>query len=309
MRDLPKFTVILEDGTTFQAGYYRSGRKIPPDAMPNDSDATTYWTCGAFESYRKQGPSVQRSYFGLELWLAAPTRAEALRRLREGFAQSAFPEMDSFGWCTGFDWRMPNALKEDPLLMCSIDTQARAVVGAQEKEPHQLGQTTYLCVQRLIVGFNDEWSQDYRAARQLAANLREMEIEQTTPSGALGFDNLPGILRKNIAKVRNSAGFRRKHPAVKDYPDCWIWNARESAWDGSVDTIPDSYGRFHYDGQEWPTHRLIYTLLRGEIPMSAVLRHQCHRKRCCNPDHLIPGSHRQNRNDTVNLPRSRYRWK
>lgn len=72
-------------------------------------------------------------------------------------------------------------------------------------------------------------------------------------------------------------------------PDgCWHWT-------GTV--LHTGYGQVRWQGQRWLTHRLIRTLLIGEIPASVTLDHACHTKacdkvgrecshrRCCNPRH------------------------
>lgn len=59
-------------------------------------------------------------------------------------------------------------------------------------------------------------------------------------------------------------------------------------------------------GKKHVVYRLVYILVRDDIPDGAVLRHQCdngadpERKRgwvCCNPWHLEPGTHEENMQD------------
>jgi hypothetical protein len=67
---------------------------------------------------------------------------------------------------------------------------------------------------------------------------------------------------------------------------CWIWTGK---WDSG-----NGYGKVRHQGQIWMAHRLIFTLLNGEIPQGLVLDHICRTRRCCNPDHLEPVTVREN---------------
>ena len=48
-------------------------------------------------------------------------------------------------------------------------------------------------------------------------------------------------------------------------------------------------------------HRLVYTLIKGEIPEGLVLDHGCKNRRCCNTKHLEPVTQKVNveRGDAV----------
>lgn len=78
---------------------------------------------------------------------------------------------------------------------------------------------------------------------------------------------------------------------------CWIWT-------GS--TIKRGYGNFWFRGKVWRSHRVSFTLFRGEIPRDAQIDHQCHvpascaggegcpHRRCVNPDHLALSTNKEN---------------
>lgn len=79
----------------------------------------------------------------------------------------------------------------------------------------------------------------------------------------------------------------------KDAPGgCWLWTAGQS---------PDGYGKFSLHSRSTPAHRLAYELLRGPIPDGLYLDHLCRVRRCVNPAHLEPVTHRENilRGDTL----------
>lgn len=66
--------------------------------------------------------------------------------------------------------------------------------------------------------------------------------------------------------------------------DCWLWTG----------TKANGYGRTYWEGRTWPTHRLLYTLLVGPIPVGLNIDHLCRVTACCNPDHLEPVTQREN---------------
>lgn len=71
---------------------------------------------------------------------------------------------------------------------------------------------------------------------------------------------------------------------------CWIWKKSKTS---------AGYGQLTEKGKYWTTHRYVYTLVNGDIPDDLVVRHVCHNPACCNPEHLLIGTHKQNYNDSV----------
>lgn len=54
------------------------------------------------------------------------------------------------------------------------------------------------------------------------------------------------------------------------------------------------YGQINWRGRNWAAHRLAFRLWKGEIPDGADILHSCDNRRCCNPDHLNPGTNHEN---------------
>lgn len=70
-----------------------------------------------------------------------------------------------------------------------------------------------------------------------------------------------------------------------DKNGCWIWQGSETR---------TGYGGIKWNGKSTVAHRVIYTLIKGEIPKGLFLDHLCNVKKCVNPDHLEPVTHREN---------------
>lgn len=82
-------------------------------------------------------------------------------------------------------------------------------------------------------------------------------------------------------------------------PDqCWLWTgARQSSGHGIIKL-------FGKKGSAYRAHRMVYILTHGDIDTSVVVRHTCDTPACCNPAHLIAGSHADNVADRVARRRS-----
>lgn len=65
---------------------------------------------------------------------------------------------------------------------------------------------------------------------------------------------------------------------------CWEWQGNRSS---------SGYGRY---GQKY-VHRIVYEELHGELPVDVFVRHKCDNRPCCNPEHLVDGSHEDNMHD------------
>lgn len=76
--------------------------------------------------------------------------------------------------------------------------------------------------------------------------------------------------------------------------DCWEWQH----------TLNDNgYGRMSRFGKWIPAHRFAYEALNGPIPDGLVIRHMCHNRRCCNPNHLLVGTAKDNAQDAIDAGR------
>ena len=70
--------------------------------------------------------------------------------------------------------------------------------------------------------------------------------------------------------------------------DCIIWA-------GSI--AKNGYGKFSLSGKTVLAHRVSVMIKHGRWPGKWVVRHQCNRRDCINPGHLLIGTRSQNEKD------------
>ena len=171
------------------------------------------------------------------------------------------------------------AVEQTKVRLCSANYAAERVIAWDAPAERTEEVSYYLCVQRLRAGFNACRTSVRTDETDRLLSILEEEIVVGSSPPTKSFEDLPEKIQQRIV-------INKRH-------GCWIWDPKRQ-WDGRLSSLEDNYGRTSFEGRSWAVHRLIYTLLGGVIHPEAVLRHQCHRKRCCNPEHIIPGSNRQN---------------
>lgn len=81
---------------------------------------------------------------------------------------------------------------------------------------------------------------------------------------------------------------------VRGPDECWEWQGASQQKGHGVIRVGD---------RNVMTHRLAYELTNGPIPSGQMIRHTCDNPPCCNPAHLIPGTHLDNTADMVSRER------
>lgn len=69
---------------------------------------------------------------------------------------------------------------------------------------------------------------------------------------------------------------------------CWEWQG----WRDK-----DGYCHTKVNGRTTIAHRAVYAFVKGPIPDGLNLMHRCDNPSCCNPEHLFPGTQKQNCED------------
>lgn len=108
------------------------------------------------------------------------------------------------------------------------------------------------------------------------------------------------LMTLTFAERLTDADARRlwKHIAVRDPNECWLWQGYQD---------PSGHGQikcFGRSGQSYKAHRVAYTVAYGPIPEGMIVRHRCDTPACCNPAHLVLGTHADNVRDRVIRGRS-----
>jgi hypothetical protein len=73
----------------------------------------------------------------------------------------------------------------------------------------------------------------------------------------------------------------------------------DECWECSGSPGPGGYGRITIGRKNIAAHRMAYQLAVGPIPDRLYILHSCDNRRCCNPAHLHPGTHRENAREAV----------
>jgi hypothetical protein len=74
---------------------------------------------------------------------------------------------------------------------------------------------------------------------------------------------------------------------VDKTPGCWLWTACKDR---------DGYGIFRASNASGASrcNRIVWTLCFGPIPKGKLVLHTCNNRACCNPEHLILGTQKDN---------------
>ena len=76
---------------------------------------------------------------------------------------------------------------------------------------------------------------------------------------------------------------------------CWEW---QKSCSGA------GYGQLTENKVYWSAHKYAFLCVNGELKDGEVVRHKCHNKKCCNPEHLVKGSQADNWMDSEEAHRA-----
>lgn len=84
--------------------------------------------------------------------------------------------------------------------------------------------------------------------------------------------------------------------------DCWMWRGAKS--NVNVEG-KGAYGMVVVYGKTFMAHRVSWWAFRGAIPPpEIIIRHTCDAPLCVNPEHLLMGTHKDNRKDAMERGRA-----
>lgn len=78
---------------------------------------------------------------------------------------------------------------------------------------------------------------------------------------------------------------------------CWEWTGKP---------MNKGYCYTSLNGEKILAHRLFYRELVGPIPEGLDILHKCDNRICCNPDHLFPGTDKDNSDDKIRKGRENF---
>ena len=93
---------------------------------------------------------------------------------------------------------------------------------------------------------------------------------------------------------------RRKVTYIKrKNSGCWICTSHKA-------NKKNKYPKINVNGKLTTVNRYMYEKYKEKIPQGLVLRHKCDTPLCINPNHLIPGTHKDNVHDMIKRNRTNY---
>lgn len=98
--------------------------------------------------------------------------------------------------------------------------------------------------------------------------------------------------------------FIEKHSIPEPNTGCWLWEHTLSHKNYASITDPRKPIRY-LESDKLVVSRLVCEAMHGNLPPDLVARHTCDNPPCVNPSHLIPGTKKDNTQDS--LVRGRYR--
>lgn len=100
--------------------------------------------------------------------------------------------------------------------------------------------------------------------------------------------NRSEIIRKNWEERHYESVEAYLEANIKKGDDCWESTIRHNG---------QGYASGQFKGEIFLFHRKMYEIHKGDIPHDLIVRHTCDNKICCNPNHLVLGTKKDNRQD------------
>lgn len=99
---------------------------------------------------------------------------------------------------------------------------------------------------------------------------------------------------------------RIKRPTIDRFTEKYIVDEETGCWNW-VGTISNKgYGTFHVNHKEIKAHRFSYEYFIGPLDIKLMICHNCHNRKCCNPEHLRQDTNYSNMIDMVHEGNQRH---
>ena len=93
---------------------------------------------------------------------------------------------------------------------------------------------------------------------------------------------------------------------IKSNDECWHWKGI-GLKGGNKSKKAFPYGKLIINGRYEGAHRISWIIHHGNIPDNLYILHKCDNPSCVNPNHLFPGTAKDNVHDRNNKHRVKYK--
>jgi hypothetical protein len=122
------------------------------------------------------------------------------------------------------------------------------------------------------------------------ANIKPLSITKRPPSTSMAKIDGGSMFSGEIMYSAKRINLFWSHVDKKSKDECWNWK---------LSTTRDGYGKTKIDHVVIAPHRVAYYLFYGVDPVGREIMHKCDNKLCCNPVHLVLGTHSDNMQDMI----------
>lgn len=131
----------------------------------------------------------------------------------------------------------------------------------------------------------------YEGGKSANAIATDMDVSVTAVINAL---RLAGVVLRSHAEAAKPVELTIESIKAR----CEV-DARSECWNWMGCIQPNGYGRLTIKRRQYYAHRVAYQLATGNSLGRKLARHDCDNRRCCNPEHIQPGTHKDNMRDAL----------
>ena len=92
---------------------------------------------------------------------------------------------------------------------------------------------------------------------------------------------------------------RIKKDPIDRFKEKYIVDEESGCWNWTGTITNKGYGTFHINNKEIKAHRFSYEYFIGPLDLKLMICHNCHNRKCCNPNHLRQDTNYSNMIDMV----------